>query len=77
MASMDAGGYPPPLLPPELEAFKRLVASCSKRKGGSNSQRFVKKVDIPFVELPAERICRTSVNLVERGLIGHFCLAFS
>ena len=51
--AMDAIGHPPLLTPPELEAIKRLVASCGKRKGGSSSQVFVKKVDIPSVELPA------------------------
>ena len=32
----------------------------------------MKKVDIPSVELPAERICRSALNLAERGLIGQF-----
>ena len=53
---MDVGGDLPPPLPPKLDAFKRLVASCGKRKGGP-SQKFVKKVDIPSVELLADRIC--------------------
>lgn len=68
---MDAGGTLPPPLPPELEAFHRLVAPCGKRKGGP-SQRFVKKVDIPSVEPPADRTCRSALNLAERGLIGQF-----
>ena len=67
---MDFGGDPP--LPPELDAFKRLVASYDKRKGNSLVQQFVKKVDIPSVELPAERPCRTALNICERGLIGQF-----
>ena len=67
---MDVGGDPTPL-PPELDAFKRLVATCGKRKGGP-SQRFVKKVDIPSVGLPADWICRTALTLVEHGLIGQF-----
>ena len=67
---MDDGGDPPPPLPPELDVFKRLVATYGKRKGGPH--RFAKKVDIPSVELPAERICQITLNLVERGLIGKF-----
>ena len=31
---MDPGGVPPLSLPPDLEAFKRLIVSSSKRKGG-------------------------------------------
>ena len=68
---MDASGVLPPPLPPELEAFQRLVASCGKRKGGT-SQRFVKKVDIPSVELPVDWISRSALNLAERGMIEKF-----
>ena len=68
---MDAGWDPPLPLPPELDAFKRLVASCGKRKGGP-SQKFVKKVEIPSVELLAYRICRSTLNHAERGLICQF-----
>ena len=57
---MDVKGDPSPPLPPELDAFKRLVATCGKRKGGLYLQRFVKKVDIPSVELPTERIYNES-----------------
>ena len=32
----------------------------------------MKKVDIPSIELPVERICRMTLNLAERGLIGQF-----
>ena len=53
---MDPGGVPPLSLPPNLEAFKTLIASSYKRKGGA-SNKFVKKVDIPSVELSAKRIC--------------------
>ena len=49
----DPGGVPPLPLPPELEAFKKLIASCGKRNGGG-SQKFIKKVDIPSVELLVE-----------------------
>ena len=68
---MDVGGVLPPPLPPEFEYFQRLVATCGKRKGGP-SLRFVKKVDIPSAELPADQICRSALNLAERGLIGKF-----
>ena len=71
MDIMDSGSDPPPL-PPELIAFKCLVASSSKRKGSPLIQQFVKKVDISTVELPAERPCRTALNLSEHGLIGQF-----
>ena len=66
---MDSGGVPP--LPPELEAFKMLIASGRKRTRGG-VQRFVKKVDIPSVELPAEWTCRSTLNLADQGLIGQF-----
>ena len=49
---MDSGRDPPLPLPSDLDASKRLIASCGKRKGGP-SHKFVKKVDIPSVELPA------------------------
>ena len=65
------GGEPPMPLPPNLEAFKRLITFCGKRKGGS-TQKFVKKVDIPSVELPVDKSCHSALNLVERGLIGQF-----
>ena len=65
------GGEPPLPLPPDLEDFKKLIASNGKRNGGI-AQKFVKKVDIPSIELPAEKNCRLALNLVERGLIGQF-----
>ena len=68
---MDPGGVPPLPLPPELEDFKKLIASGRKRNGGG-SQKFVKKVDIPSVELPTERTYRLALNLANRGLIGQF-----
>ena len=64
-------GEPPLPLPPDLEAFKRSIASSGKRKGGP-TQNFVKKVDIPSVELPADKTCHLTLNLAERGLIGQF-----
>ena len=66
---MNSGEIPP--LPPDLKAFKKLIVSCGKRKGGP-SQKFVKKVDIPSVELHPDRTYRSALNLVERGLIGQF-----
>ena len=66
---MDLGGVPP--LPPELEAFKKLIASGRKRNGGG-SQKFIKKVDIPSIELLVEQTCRSDLNLADRGLIGQF-----
>ena len=71
LVPMDSGGVPPLPLPPNLETFKRLIASCDKRKVGV-SNKFDKKVGIPSVELPAERTCQSAINLVERGLIGQF-----
>ena len=59
---MDYGSDPPPL-PPKFLAFKRLVASSGKRKGSTLVQRFVKKVDIPTVELLVQRPCRMTLNL--------------
>ena len=35
-------------------------------------QQFVKKVDIPTIELPDDRPCRMTLNLSEHGLIGQF-----
>ena len=69
---MYFGSDPPPPLPPKFLAFKILVASSGKQKGNSLVQQFVKKVDIPTVELPTERPCRTALNLSEHGLIGQF-----
>ena len=69
---MEFGSDPPPPLPSKLLSFKRLVASSGKREGNSLVQQFVKKVDIPTVELPAERPCRTALNLSEHGLIRQF-----
>ena len=69
---MDVGGEPPPPLPPNLETLKQLISSCGKRKGGPLSRKFVKKFDIPSVKFPAERICRPTLNLAERGIISQF-----
>ena len=55
-------GEPPLPLPLNLEAFKKLIASNGKRKGGP-TQKFVKKVDIPSVELPDEKTCLSALNL--------------
>ena len=68
---MDSGEVPVMPLPPDLRAFKRLIASYGNRKEGP-SQKFVKKFDISLVELPAERICCLALNLAEHGLISQF-----
>ena len=36
------------------------------------TQTFVKKTEIPSVDLPVDRPCRTALNLEEIGLIGQF-----
>ena len=59
---MEFGGVPPLPLPLDLEAFKRLITSRGKSKGGV-SQKFIKKVDILSVEIPAKRIYRSELNL--------------
>ena len=61
VALMFCGESPLPL-PPDLEVFKKLIASSGKRKGG-HAQKFVKKVDIPYVELPTDKTCRSTLNL--------------
>ena len=62
---------PPLPLPRDLEAFNRLIASSGKRKRGP-AQKFVKKVDIPSIELPDVQTCWSALNLAEWGLIGQF-----
>ena len=47
---------PPLPLPPDLEVFKRLIASSGKRNGGP-AQKFVKKVDILSIELHVVHTC--------------------
>ena len=66
---MDSGVVPPLPLPPDIEDFKILIASCGKRIGGP-SLKLVKKVYILLVELSANRICRFSLNLAAHGLLG-------
>ena len=68
---MASRGGPPPL-PHEINAFKRLIATCGKRKGSPLVQSFVKKTNIPSVDLSAERPCRTALNLAEQGLTSQF-----
>lgn len=63
----------PPPSPPEVEAFKKLVAASGKWPITGAQQKFVKKLDnIPTVVLSIEETCRSALNLVERGLIGQF-----
>ena len=58
---------------PDLNAFRKLVASCSKRKLSQNQHTFVKKLEnIPTIDLPMDQTCRTTLSIVDRGLIGQF-----
>ena len=67
--AMGGGSSPPP----KLTAFRKLVAASGKRNPSQNEQTFVKKLDnIPSVDLPAEQPCRSSMNIADRGIIGHF-----
>ena len=71
MRIMVAGGDPSP--PPNLDAFRKLVATSSKRKLSLNQQKFVKKLDnIPSMDLPVERPWQIAMNIADRGLIGQF-----
>jgi hypothetical protein len=64
---------PPPPLPPELDAFRKLVVACNKQPASDSQQKFVKKLDnIPSIDLPGEETCRSALTLAERGLIGQF-----
>jgi hypothetical protein len=67
---MASGGGPeaPPPLPPEITAFRKLVAANDKCPTTGIQQKFVKKLDnIPSVDLPAEEPCRSALNLAESG----------
>jgi hypothetical protein len=64
---------PPPPLPLELDAFKKLVTACNKQPASDSHQKFIKKLDsIPSIDLPAEETYRYALKLVEWGLIGKF-----
>ena len=72
---MDPGGGPvaSPPLPPELEAFRSLIAAVGNHPSFGSQQKFVKKLaNIPTMSLPMEETCRSSLNLAERGLISQF-----
>jgi hypothetical protein len=73
---MAPGGGPeaaPPPLPPEIDSFRKLIATCNKRPASYSQQKFIKKLDnIPSINLPPEETCRSALNLVKRGLIGKF-----
>ena len=59
--------------PPELVAFRKLIARCDKCKLNETQQKFMKKMDsIPTVALSAKETCRLALNLADRGLIGQF-----
>jgi hypothetical protein len=65
---MAPGGGPEaaPPLPPELNVFRKLVATCNKHPTSEQQQKFVKKLEtIPTVALPTEEPCRSALNLVE------------
>jgi len=66
------GGYePPPLLPLDLSAFKKLIESCSRRPVSTTEENFVKKLDsIPLIALRVDEACRAALNLAARSLIG-------
>jgi hypothetical protein len=68
---MEAPGDPDP--PPEVQAFRNMVATGPKRPPSASQQKFVRKMDsIPTVALPEEETCKAALNLAERGLIGQF-----
>ena len=67
---MEVEGGSSPI--PDLNAFRRLTASGSKRKLSQTQQTFVKKLEnIPSVALPMET-CQKAINIANRGLIGQF-----
>ena len=64
---------PPADSPPEVTAFRKLIASGTKRPPSATQQKFIKRMDtIPSVALPEEDTCKSALNLAERGLIGQF-----
>ena len=68
---MAASGEPDP--PPEVLAFRTMIAAGPKRPPSAAQQKFVKKWDtIPSVALLEEETCKAALNLAERGLIGQF-----
>ena len=73
-ATMASGGgaEATPLMP-SLMAFKKITAGANKRTLTEMQKKFVKKLDcMPSIELPIEETCRSTLNLVDRGLIGQF-----
>jgi len=75
LAMAPGGGpeAPQPPLPPNIDAFRKLVTACNKRSASDSLHKFVKKLDnIPSIDLPPKETCRSALNLVERGLIGKF-----
>ena len=56
----------------EIEDFRKLIAAHEK-KTSPGQQKFVKQLtDIPTEALLVSRSCKTSLNLVVKGLIGQF-----
>lgn len=67
------GPSPPPDPPPEVSAFKNLIANGSVRQPSLTQQKFIKRLEsIPAVALPEEDTCKAALNLSEKGLIGQF-----
>ena len=70
---MDDRRTPDPPPPPEVTAFRAMIANAPKRPPSQSQQKFVKKLDsIPTVALPEGDTCKSALNLAERGLIGQF-----
>jgi hypothetical protein len=68
---MEGPGDPDP--PPEVTAFKSMIAAGPKRPPSASQQKFVKKMaSIPSVALPEAETCKAALNLAEKGLIGQF-----
>ena len=68
--SMEDEGGSSPI--PDLNSFRRLTASGTKRKLSQTQQTFVKKPEnIPSVALLVET-CQTAINIAHRGRIGQF-----
>jgi len=64
----DGGSEPPP---PAVLDFQKIVVAFGKRPPLAQQPKFVKKKDcIPTVALPMEETCCSTLNLVDRGLIG-------
>lgn len=73
MVDLGEGSGTPPSVPPYIATFRRLVVAIGKKHETTGKSKFMKKIEeIPTVALSAARSCRTTLNLLERGLIGQF-----